>query len=261
MIGAGVFLSAGFMAQDLGPYQILLAWCVGAVIALSGARAYAELAVILPRSGGEYRVLSDIMHPLAGYLAGWASILIGFSGPIAVDAAAASLFAQTVVSGLPTKIIAIAIVAIITCAHAFNRGLSARTQNVLVVVKVLLLAAFTTLGLVFGRHEPPTWTPANPSAAFPVAAFAGSLFYVGFAFSGWNAAYYSAEEFQDPKRQVSRAMVIGCGLVAAFYLLVNWVFVTNLTPARASAVFSYEETRITLGHLKAHFGLNDKEVP
>ena len=58
MVGAGVFLSAGFMAQDMGPGTILIAWVVGAVIALSGAKAYAQVAAWVPRSGGEYRFLS-----------------------------------------------------------------------------------------------------------------------------------------------------------------------------------------------------------
>jgi len=76
MIGAGVFLSAGFMAQDLGPGLILIAWSIGALLAIAGGRAYAELATIVPRSGGEYRFLSDLLHPALGNLAGWASLLI-----------------------------------------------------------------------------------------------------------------------------------------------------------------------------------------
>src|SRR2546426_7528229 len=89
MIGAGVFLSAGFMAQDMGPGTILLAWVTGAVIALAGSRAYAAVAQLVPRSGGEYRYLSDLLHPSLGYLAGWGSLLLGFSAPVAVAAVAA----------------------------------------------------------------------------------------------------------------------------------------------------------------------------
>ncbi|TFH28198.1 MAG: amino acid permease [Myxococcales bacterium] len=86
MVGAGVFLSAGFMAQDLGPGPILIAWVVGMVLALCGALSYATLAEWVPRSGGEYRYLSELMHPALGYLAGYGSMLLGFSGPVAIDA-------------------------------------------------------------------------------------------------------------------------------------------------------------------------------
>ena len=86
MVGAGVFISAGFMAQDLSPGLILASWLIGALIALCGARSYAAVATWVPRSGGEYRYLSDLMHPALGCLAGWGSLLVGFSAPIAVDA-------------------------------------------------------------------------------------------------------------------------------------------------------------------------------
>ena len=79
--------------------------------------------------------------------------------------------------------------------------------------------------------------------------FATSLFFVAYAFSGWNAAAYAAEEFINPRRDVPRAMLIGCALVGVAYLLVNWILVANLTPERAQVVFEYEEARVTLGHL------------
>ena len=86
MIGAGVFLSAGFMAQDLTAGWILVAWIVGGMLAMAGARTYAEVSVLIPRSGGEYRYLSELVHPAVGYLAGWASLLVGFSAPMAISA-------------------------------------------------------------------------------------------------------------------------------------------------------------------------------
>lgn len=251
MIGAGVFLSAGFMAQDLDAGQILLAWAVGTVLALAGARAYAAVAVLVPRSGGEYRYLSDLMHPLLGYLAGWTSLLVGFSAPIAIDAVAAAAFARTLWPALPLEITAAGVVAGLTALHAAGLRVSVRAQNALVVLKGLLVVGFLVIGLVAGSHAWPVWEPANTHAGFPLAAFMASLFYVAFAYSGWNAAAYAAGEFREPARNVPRAMLIGCALVGVFYLLVNWVFVANLTPQTARAVFDYETARITLGHLVA----------
>jgi APA family basic amino acid/polyamine antiporter len=250
MIGAGVFLSAGFMAQDMGPGPILAAWVVGAILALSGARAYAEVARLVPRSGGEYRYLSELIHPALGYLAGWASLLVGFSAPIAADAVAAGDFAKTVFPGLSAQWMGAAFVVALSALHALGLRSSARAQNLLVVVKVLLLAGFVGVGLLLGSRAWPTWTPpgAHPGAGFPLDAFAGSLFFIAFAFSGWNAVVYAAEDFVEPERTVPRAMIIGCLLVAALYLVVNWIFVANLTPADATVVFRYDSDRVTLGH-------------
>lgn len=249
MIGAGVFLSAGFMAQDMGPGTILLAWFVGAIIALAGARAYAEVSRLVPRSGGEYRYLSELFHPSLGYLAGWASLLLGFSAPVAVDALAAGSFASTLLEEIEPRLVGVALIVGLTVLHAAGLRLSKWTQDGLVVVKAVLLLGFVLVGLVWGHNQWPSWTPPNASAGVPLRPFMASLFFIAFAFSGWNAAVYAAEEFRDPERDVPRAMLIGCALVAVLYLAVNWVFVSNLTPERARAVFSYETSRITLGHL------------
>jgi APA family basic amino acid/polyamine antiporter len=249
MIGAGVFLSAGFMAQDLRPGQIMLAWVVGAVIALAGARAYAEIVRIVPRSGGEYRFLSDLLHPALGYFAGWASLLLGFSAPIAIDGLAAGAFLATIVPGVSVVAVATILIVALTAAHAAGLEWSKWTQNTLIAFKLLLVVGFVVVGLTLGSTEPPTWEPTNQTTGFPLSAFMTGLFFIAFAFSGWNAAVYVASEFRAPRRDVPRAMLIGCATVAILYLLVNWVLVANVTPEQAKAVFEYESSRVTLGHI------------
>ena len=87
MIGSGVFTTSGFALADLqSPGRVLLAWFIGGLIALSGAVAYGELARRLPQSGGEYLYLSRMLHPFFGFLAGWISLTVGFSGSIALVA-------------------------------------------------------------------------------------------------------------------------------------------------------------------------------
>jgi len=251
MIGAGVFLSAGFMAQELSAGWILSAWLVGALLAMAGARTYAEASVLIPRSGGEYRYLSELIHPAVGYLAGWASLLVGFSAPMAISAYAAAAFAFAVFGAGEPRLGATAVIIALTLFHSLGLKLSKWTQNGLVIVKGLLVLGFVALGLSIGNMDWPTWVPASGNTDFAPLPFATSLFFVAYAFSGWNAAAYTAEEFRNPKRDVPRAMLIGCAVVGLVYLLVNWVLVANLTPERASVVFSYEEARVTLGHLIA----------
>ena len=249
MIGAGVFLSTGFMAQDLTPKQILLAWAIGAFLALSGARAYAGIAQIVPKSGGEYRYLSTLVHPALGYLAGWASLLLGFSAPIAIDAIAAGAFANTLAHWVDPKLFAALLIIVLTGVHAIGLRFSVNAQNSLVLIKIVLVVGFVVVGLAGGHNAWPDWQPPSRSESFPLGPFMQNLFYIAFAFSGWNAAVYAASEFRNPKRDVPRAMVLGCGLVGILYLCVNWVFVANLTPEQCKVVFTYETARVTLGHL------------
>lgn len=249
MIGAGVFLSTGFMAQELTAKQILAAWVIGAFLALAGARAYGGIAQIVPRSGGEYQYLSSLVHPALGYLAGWASLLLGFSAPIAIDALAAGAFAKTLAVWIDPKIFAALLILIFTAVHAIGLRFSVTVQNVAVIFKLALVAGFMLVGLGGGHNSWPQWHPPSQSAGFPLGPFMQNLFYIAFAFSGWNAAVYAASEFRNPKRDVPRAMILGCALVGVLYLLVNWVFVANLTPEQCKVVFTYETARVTLGHL------------
>jgi amino acid transporter len=84
MVGTGIFTTTGFMARDLGSaWEILATWIAGGMIALCGALAYAELGAALPEAGGEYIYLREAYGPLAGFLSGWTSFFVGFSGAIA----------------------------------------------------------------------------------------------------------------------------------------------------------------------------------
>jgi len=252
MVGSGVFLSAGYMAQDLTPVWLLLAWVVGAALALAGARTYGEVARLIGRSGGEYRYLSDLLHPWLGVLAGWASLLVGFAASIAVDAFSAGAFLQTLIPWVDPRLFGAGLIIALSCVHAVHLGASKWAQNLLVLAKVALVLGFVVVGLSLGSAAWPTWTPPQSTPTvwgFPWEAFLRHQFWVAFTFSGWNAAIYAAGEFRNPKRDVPRAMLIGCAGVAMLYIAVNWVFVANLTPAQAAIVTQDEASAITLGHL------------
>jgi APA family basic amino acid/polyamine antiporter len=249
VVGVGVLTNTGYMAGRLGPGAILLAWLLGGVMAMCGARAYAELARVIPRSGGEYRYLSDLLHPFCGTLAGWTSLLVGFAAPIALCAATAGPFFATLVPGASPRLVGMVLILLATASQAFHLRWSAWTQDALAMVKGLLIAGFIAAGLVLGAHTVPSWTAPQAPAGVPVRPFAVSLVYIAFAYSGWNAVTYAAEEFRDPARTVPRAMLLGTALVTSIYLLVNAVFVANLSGERLSGWLAEDTTRITLAHL------------
>ena len=257
MVGAGVFLSAGFMAQDMNSHQILLAWVVGMLIAIAGAKAYSGIVQLVPLSGGEYRFLSTLIHPVLGYLAGWASLLIGFSAPIAISAMAAGAFAGTLFEGINAALVATIMILFLTVVHAVGMRVSVTAQNALVALKILLVVGFIIAGLIGGSNAWPTWTlleqaDASQAEGFPIGAFMMSLFYIAFAFSGWNAAVYAASEFKNPKRDVPRALILGCIVVGVLYLFINWIFVANITPTEQLAIagdYYGRGVSVTLGHL------------
>ena len=86
-IALGIFTTSGLLMQDLhNPLLMISLWVVAGIIALSGALCYGEVGAAIPKAGGEYTFLSQLFHPMYGFLSGWLSFFAGFSAPIAASA-------------------------------------------------------------------------------------------------------------------------------------------------------------------------------
>ena len=241
MVGAGVFTSAGFQAalsfQD--PLTMMSTWLVGGVIALCGAAAYAELGSLMPRAGGEYVYLREAYHPVIGIMSGWVSLVVGFSAPIA---AAALLFASYLAAFVPglggaaaTRSVACLLIVGMSLLHAFDTRVGSRVQTGFTIAKVLLIVVFIVAGLAVGtgdwshfasRGDGLSALGTRPGAA----SYATALMYVGFAYSGWNAATYLAGEIRAPQRTLPRALLLGTVAVMLLYTGLNLVFLYAIPP-------------------------------
>lgn len=221
MIGTGVFTTSGFLLADLrSPWIVLAAWAVGGVIATLGALNYGALARRIPESGGEYLFLSRTLHPAAGYLAGWVSLLVGFSAPLAAAALAFGEYSKTWLPAWSPRVSGTLLLMAFSLLHAAHVRRGAWVQNAAVLLKVVLIALF--VGFAFSRMPVPT---GQPTADFPLSAFGVSLVWISFSYSGWNAAVYIGSEVRDPERNLPRALLLGTGLVTLLYLALNAVFV------------------------------------
>ncbi|MEA3273980.1 MAG: APC family permease [Pseudomonadota bacterium] len=226
MIGTGVFTTLGLQAEVVPDgAALLLLWGLGGLVALCGALSYAELAAALPRSGGEYHFLSCIYNPALGTLAGWVSVTVGFSAPVALAAMALGSYAGTFLPVDP-RTIAVVTVVVVTALHAFDLALGRGFQVFATLLKVAVIVFFCLVGLMHGTvADSLTLTPSTHTlGALFSAPFALSLIYVSYAYSGWNAAAYVVDEVQSPQRTVPRALVHGTLAVTGLYLLLNLTF-------------------------------------
>jgi len=221
MIGAGVFTTSGFLLADLGsPLYVLAAWAVGGLQAALGAICYGALARRIPESGGEYLFLSRALHPAAGYVAGWLSLLVGFSAPLAAAAFAFGTYGKPWFGGAPAALSGTFLILAFAAVHAAEVRRGAQVQNGAVLLKVALILAF--VAYAFSRTSS---FAADPSPPFPLAAFGVSLIWISFSYSGWNAAVYVGGEIRDPERTIPRSLILGTAIVTALYLALNAVFV------------------------------------
>jgi len=221
MIGTGVFTTSGFLLADLkSRWLVLGAWALGGVLATLGALCYGALARRIPESGGEYTFLSQTLHPGAGFLAGWVSLLVGFSAPLAAAAIGFGEYARPWLGGLAPRLTGTLLILTFSALHAAHVRRGARAQDWTVLVKVLLISAFVGYG--FCRLTP--FAPAE-TPPVSVSTFAVSLVLVSFSYSGWNAAVYVGGEIREPERNLPRALLLGTGIVTLLYLGLNAVFV------------------------------------
>lgn len=221
MIGTGVFTTSGFLLADLkSPSSVLGVWILGGVMATLGALSYGALARRIPESGGEYLFLSKTLHPAAGYVAGWISLLVGFSAPLAAAAYGFGEYTQTWFPASTSRWTGTFLILIVSLVHSHDVRGGAMIQNSAVLLKVILIGLFVGLAIV---RLPSVDQP--PSTGVPISVYGVSLVWVSFSYAGWNAAIYIGGEVRDPDKNLPRSLLLGTALVTLLYVTLNAVFV------------------------------------
>ena len=227
MVGTGVFTSLGFQLVDIqSTFVLLMLWLVGGVSALCGAMTYAELGAALPRSGGEYNFLTRIYHPAAGFVSGWISATVGFTAPTALAAVTFGTYLGAVDPRLSPTWLAVGLIVAFTLIHVTNHRSSGRVQIIITLLKIALIVLFCVLALVL-VDDPQTvrlLPRKGDGALLTSGAFAVSLIYVSYAYSGWNAATYLSSEVNDPQRNLPRVLATGTLVVMLMYFALNYAF-------------------------------------
>ncbi len=242
VIGSGIFLVPALIAAWVpNAWAMLGVWLVGGALVFAGAMAYAELAALRPRAGGEYVYLREAFGPAAGFLTGWTSFVAGFSGAIAVSAVGFASFLGRVVPAAadptpfvhlplgvvavtvsPQTLVALSVIAVLTVIHVVGLGPGRVAQNLLAGAKVAILVAFVLFGFAVGDGSVAHFNEASGPVEPQLWLLA--LIPIMFSFSGWNAAAYVAEEIRDPGRNVPLAMGLGTVAVVVIFLLLNVLY-------------------------------------
>jgi APA family basic amino acid/polyamine antiporter len=232
MVGTGIFTSLGFQVGELPTgFAIMALWAIGGLCALCGALSYAELAAALPRSGGEYHFLREIYHPAVGFMAGWISATVGFAAPVAIAAIPFGTYLAGVVPGLNPLFLSLAVVWITTLVLLWDLRLGSGFQNASTLLKVALILVIIAAGFYVKGTQPISFLPVRADRALIVSTpFAISLYWVMYAYSGWNASTYIVGEVRNPARAIPLSLGLGTLLVTALYLGINAVFLRT-TPA------------------------------
>ena len=226
MIGTGVFTSIGFQVIDLqSVFAVLLLWVLGGVMALCGALAYGEIGAAFPNSGGEYVYLSKLYHPMLGFLSGWVSATVGFSAPIALAAMALGQYVNGVYPETNGTLLAIGVVCLITLIHSYDLRFGAAFQRISTSIKLVFVDLFIIAGFMCVPSHTISIAPNEHSMTDIFSgAFAVSLYWISYSYSGWNASAYMTGDIDNPSKNLPRSLFTGTLIVTVLYLLLNFVF-------------------------------------
>jgi len=231
VIGAGILRTPGLIAGYLGnATSILGIWLLGGVIAGLSTLLLAEMAAAMPAAGGKYVYAREAWGPVAGFVAGWAEVIVsrGFSG--AAKAVVIAEYVTELAGRGHVPVLAGVIVLAFAMLHLGGLRVGTRFQNVTTVLKILVLlgiaAAAIATGSPRGFHSPAAVSPEYAGLLGAALAYQA----VAFAYYGWEDASKMAEEVRDPGHALPRILIGGSTIVAGLYLLMNIAFVTALTP-------------------------------
>ena len=257
IIGSGVYKKIAPMAAELNSaILVLLCWLAGGIITLFGALSVAELAAMMPQSGGEFNYHRRIYNKFFAFTYGWASYTVIKTGTIA---SLAYVFAQSlhqVINGpeLWPSLARISLFNVFFPFQSLNIKLTA-------IALILLLTLFNTMGLKIGVRLSATILAlvlagiaiivfagiSSPAASvtkiseigtgFSVSTFLTAMLSAFFAYEGWNGVAYVGGEVKDPGKNIPRSLVTGVFAVIAIYLIVNATYLAVLSVDELSQIY------------------------
>jgi APA family basic amino acid/polyamine antiporter len=225
-VGAGILSTPGAIATHLQTFwPFITVWIVGAVYALLGANALAELGTLVPRSGGQYVFVRHGLGDYAGFVVGWSDWI----STCGTTAAVALIVGQYSVRLFPEarteQVVALTVVALFTIIQWIGVRGGAAVQNVTSILKGLALLLFIIACFWLGARPPMGGTVATVDHEVSMfVAFVLALQGVIYTYDGWSAVIYFSEEVKDYGKAIPRAMLMSVATIAVLYVAINLAF-------------------------------------
>ncbi|MGA9119419.1 MAG: amino acid permease [Bacteroidota bacterium] len=287
IIGAGIFATIGTAAAGdiarpgAGP-ALILSFVLTGVACGFAALCYAEFAAMVPISGSAYTYSYGTLGELVAWIIGWDLIIEYAVGNVAVAISWTNYF-KTLVAGfgvfipdwlstdyrtasripgllesaphlfgvpIVCNVVAFSIVALITVVLVLGIKGSSRTNTYMVIVKLIVLAFFVIVGIMYVK--PKNWVPFAPNGWAGIQAGAAIVF---FAYIGFDAVSTVAEEVRNPKRDLPIGIIGSLIVCTVIYIIVAAVFTGIIPyPDLVKMLSTQQAEPLTMALQYAHIG-------
>jgi APA family basic amino acid/polyamine antiporter len=250
MIGIGIFTTTGYIAGYINSsILLLLIWSIGALYSYCGAITYSALSTRFPVSGGDFHYLKTAFHPLFGFLFGWSTFTVTYTGSIATIAVGFATYFHNLLPksflefsiSIPLtplyftsiKLIAILITILLTWINARGVKHGARFQNFFSIAGIGVIFAFVIAGILSEKANTNNFFPLWPDSLSlnELSLLGVALVSIVFTYAGWTTIVYIAGEIKNPEKNIPSAMLISVTLVAFIYVIMNLIYLLALPMA------------------------------
>ena len=241
IIGSGIFRTPAPIMALVGCTSLFgLVWVIGGIITIFGAVIYAELAAMLPKSGGPYVFLKAAYGPYIAFIRGWAMFFVSETASIVAVSLVFSEYLSAIwvirygqpFDLLTTFLLSLVTIWVLTFINLFGVGLGGKSQVFFGLLKVIAVGGIIGITLTgfstgeVGHFTDPLWPEEfNWQTILLVGA---ALRYAFFTFSGWEGATYVAEEVRKPEHTLPLSLFLGIGGVMVLYLGANLGYLYQL---------------------------------
>ena len=223
VIGAGVFFKpyAIYNATGGAPGMGIIAWIVGGLMSIFGALTFAEVAILIPRTGGMVAYLNDVYNDKVGFLAGWMQVVIFYPAFLAGYGVKVGSEMSAYLGDWRKLPIAFLVIGTLVWVNTQGSKAAGGMQVVSTVCKLIPLILIMVFGFIKGGGGNPIMTPVVASGKNVGGVLGSTLLAVLFAFEGWTNVGAIAGEMKNPGRDLPRAIVGGVSIIMAVYLIIN----------------------------------------
>ncbi len=238
VIGSGVF----FKPQSIytttagAPGLGMMAWIIGGLASIAAALTFAEIAILIPKTGGMVAYLEEAFGKKIGYLTGWMQTVLFYPAMIAaLSVICAQQFELFTGNPALTPAVTIAIVIIIIILNALGSGVGGAVQVISTVCKLIPLILLMIFGFIKGSGENPIFSPMVGEGVSAGNALSSLLLAVLFAFEGWTNVGAIAGEMKNPAKDLPLAIVGGVSAIMAVYFVINLAYLWVLPASTLAA--------------------------
>lgn len=284
IVGSGVYKKIAPMAMEVqSPEWVLVAWVLAGLVSIFGCLTVAEIAMLLPVSGGTFTYLKAIYGEKAGYYFGWSSFAVIQSSS---TASIAYVFAQslhavyplpilggewetltvlgafTPFANLGVKLVAVALIVLLTLVNIRGVKEGGMVSNVITVIVLVSLLLIALLGVSLSDGsisnvvtEASTYPPPRMSEPFGFfklmfLAMLGAFW----AYEGWMNVGYIGDEVKDPQRNLPKIFIFGILAVITLYLIVNFVYLYVVPMDQMIAIAQNENSIAAVEVIRSFLG-------